>query len=159
MQQLSVFDKVILAWDLVFTCRNYHSEVFLRKGVLKICCKLTGEHPCRSVISVKLLWNFIEIALCHGCSPANLLIVFRTPFQQNTPEWLLLYKVIARIQNMFSTVFMINTHLIQFILCREAGSYAWKYSSHSKEWLHKSEIKIRSKISYSGIELFWNKIS
>ena len=24
------------------------------KGVLKICCKFTGEHPCRSVISIKL---------------------------------------------------------------------------------------------------------
>ena len=24
------------------------------RGVLKICSKLTGEHPCRSVISIKL---------------------------------------------------------------------------------------------------------
>ena len=31
----------------------------LRKGVLKICNKFTGEHPCRSVISIKLLkWVF-----------------------------------------------------------------------------------------------------
>ena len=29
--------------------------MFLRKGVLKICSKFTREHPCRSVISVKLL--------------------------------------------------------------------------------------------------------
>ena len=33
--------------------------------------KLTGEHPCRSAISIKLLCNFIEIALWHGCSPVN----------------------------------------------------------------------------------------
>ena len=32
-------------------------EVFLGKGVLKICSKFIGEHPCRSVISVKLLWR------------------------------------------------------------------------------------------------------
>ena len=51
--------------------RNGHPEVFLRKGVPKICGKFTGEHPCRSVISVKLLCNFIEIALRHGCSPVN----------------------------------------------------------------------------------------
>ena len=35
--------------------RNSHSEVFLEKGVLKTCSKFTGEHPCRNVISIKLL--------------------------------------------------------------------------------------------------------
>ena len=38
--------------------RSSHPEVFLRKGALKKCSKFTGEHPCRSVTSVKLLWNF-----------------------------------------------------------------------------------------------------
>ena len=55
-------------------------EVFLEKGVLKICSKFTGVHPCRSVISIKLLCNFIEIALRHGYPPVNLLHIFRTPF-------------------------------------------------------------------------------
>ena len=63
--------------------------MFLREGVLKICSKFTGEHPCRSVISVKLQSNFIEITLCHGCSPGNLLHIFRTPFSKNTSGWLL----------------------------------------------------------------------
>ena len=31
-----------------FFFRNSHSEVFLGKGVLKICSKFTGEHPCQS---------------------------------------------------------------------------------------------------------------
>ena len=35
--------------------RSSHSEVFLEKGVLKICSKFTGEDPCRSAISIKLL--------------------------------------------------------------------------------------------------------
>ena len=48
--------------------------VFLGKGVLKICSKLKGEHPCRSVISIKLQRNFIEITLRHWCSPVNLCI-------------------------------------------------------------------------------------
>ena len=48
-----------------------HPEVFLKKGVLKICRKFTGEHRCGSVISRKLLCNFIEIALQHRCSPVN----------------------------------------------------------------------------------------
>ena len=60
--------------------RSSHPEMFLGNGVLKICGKFTGEHPCRSVISIKLLSNFIEIALRHGRSPVNLLHIFRTAF-------------------------------------------------------------------------------
>ena len=37
--------------------RSSPSEMFLGKGVLKICRKFTGEHPCRSAISIKLLYN------------------------------------------------------------------------------------------------------
>ena len=64
--------------------RSSHPEVFLGKGVRKICRKFTGEHPCRSAISIRLLCSFIEIALRHGCSPANLLPVFRTYLDKNT---------------------------------------------------------------------------
>ena len=53
--------------------KSSRPEVFLRKGFLKICSKFTREHPCRRTISIKLLCNFIEIALRHGCSPVNLL--------------------------------------------------------------------------------------
>ena len=77
--------------------RSSHPEVFLGKGVLKICSKFTGEHPCRSVISIKLQSkatakqsNFIEITLWHRCSPVNLLHIFRTPITKNTSESLLL---------------------------------------------------------------------
>ena len=59
-------------------------EVFLGKSVLKICSKSTGECPCRSAISIKLLYNFIEIALRHGCSPVNFLHIFRAPIPKNT---------------------------------------------------------------------------
>ena len=52
------------------TFKSSHPEVFLEKGVLKICSKFTGEHQCRSTISIKLL--------------------FRTPFLKNTSGWLLL---------------------------------------------------------------------
>ena len=45
-------------------------EVFIGKSVLKTYNKFTGEHPCRSVISIKLQCNFI---LRRGCSPVNLL--------------------------------------------------------------------------------------
>ena len=75
------------------TVRSSLSKVFLGKGVLKICSKWTGEHPCRSAISIKLLCNFIEIALRHECSPLNLLHVFRTPIYENTSGRLLLNDV------------------------------------------------------------------
>ena len=48
----------------------------VEKDVLKIYSKFTGEQPCRDVISKKLLYNFIEIILRHGCSPVNLLHIF-----------------------------------------------------------------------------------
>ena len=64
--------------------------MFLGKTVLKICSLFTGEHPCRSTFSIKLLCNFIENAIRHGRSPVNLLHIFRTPFLKNTSGWLLL---------------------------------------------------------------------
>ena len=65
--------------------RSRRTEVSLGKGVLKICSKFTGEHPCRSAISIKLLYNFIGVALRHACSPVNLLHIFRTPLLKSTP--------------------------------------------------------------------------
>ena len=70
--------------------RSSAPEVFLGKGVLKICRKFTGEHPGRSAISIKLLYNFIEITHWHGCSPVNLMYILRTSFLKNTPRRLLL---------------------------------------------------------------------
>ena len=70
--------------------RSSHPGMFLRKGVLKIYSILTGEHPCQSVISIKLQSTFIEITLLHGCSSVNLLHIFRKPITKNTSGWLLL---------------------------------------------------------------------
>ena len=70
--------------------RSSGPELFLGKGVVKICGKFTGEHPCRSVISKKSLCNFIEIILRRGCSLVNLLQTFRTPLPKNRSEGLLL---------------------------------------------------------------------
>ena len=66
--------------------------MFIEKGVLKICSKFTGEHPCRSEISIKLLCNFFEITLRHGYSPVNLLHILRIPFPVNTSWWWLLLR-------------------------------------------------------------------
>ena len=70
--------------------QNHPTEVFLEKGVLKICSKFTGEHQCRSAISIKLQNNFIEITPRHGCSTVNLLQFLRTPLLESTSDGLLL---------------------------------------------------------------------
>ena len=53
-------------------------------------------------VSIKLLCNFKEIPLRHGCSPVYLLQIFRTPFPKDTSGWLLLVDV-------FLTVLMLST--------------------------------------------------
>ena len=60
--------SILIMLQLIFDSqyRSSRPEVFLSKDVLKICSKFKGEHPCRSVISIKLQCNFIEIALRHG---------------------------------------------------------------------------------------------
>ena len=78
---------------IVKTNRSSRPEMFCEKGVLKICSKFTGEHPCRSAISIKLLCNFIEIALWYGCSPVNLPHIFRITFLKNTAGRLLLKEI------------------------------------------------------------------
>ena len=76
--------KSVITQYLDGILRSSHPEVFSGKNVLKICSKFTGEHPCRSVDSIKLLRNFIEITLWHRCSPVMLLDISRTPFLQST---------------------------------------------------------------------------
>ena len=83
------FEQVNVSWDahpelketqwVSIRNRSSHPGVFLKKGVLKICSKAMQS-------------NFIEIALRHGCSPVNLLHIFRTPVPRNTSGWLLLKK-------------------------------------------------------------------
>ena len=93
--------------------RSSPAEVFLRKGVLKICSKCTGEHPCRSVISKKLQ-STLESTLRHGCSPVNLLHFFRTPFLRNTSGELLLYHCVETGDRMSH----VSAHLsVQLLFC------------------------------------------
>ena len=83
-----------------FNTRSNPLEVYSAKGFVKIWSKFTGEHPCRKVISMNLLCNFIEIALWHGCSPVTLLHIFRTPFYKNPHRGLLLQYFVLLIHSM-----------------------------------------------------------
>ena len=60
--------------------RSSRPKVFLEKSVSKTCSKYTGEHPCRSAISIELQ---DKIAVWHGYSPVNLLHILRIPKNNN----------------------------------------------------------------------------
>ena len=53
----------------------------------------------QNMISIKLLCSFIETTFRHGCSPVNLLHIFRTPFAKNIPEGLLLHVITSSLSN------------------------------------------------------------
>ena len=101
--------------------------MFLGKGVLIICSKFTGEHPCQSVISVKLQSNFIEIAPRHGCSPVNLLHIFRTPFFKNTSGCLLLF--------IYKGLLVQDANLMLFIKIKKVKkNLEWKTFFNTRPW-------------------------
>ena len=76
--------------------RSRSPEVFLGKGIRKICSKFTGETPMLKCdfnkFANQLYWNHTR----HGCSPVNLLHIFRTPFPKNISGWLIMNKFSQR---------------------------------------------------------------
>ena len=86
MYYVEIIEMVL---EMVTNTRSSPSEVFLGKGVLKTFRKFTGEHPCQSVMSIKL----------HRCSPVNLLHILRANFPKNTSEWQLLQHYQRRVSS------------------------------------------------------------
>ena len=76
--------EVVLAAVLrIAVLRSSHPEVFFEKGVLKICSKFTGEHPCRSSICFATLLKLqfgMGVFLQIGCIFSEHLYL-RTPLQ------------------------------------------------------------------------------
>ena len=72
-----------------------------------------------NVISIKLFSNLIEIAFWHGCSPVNLLHIFRTPFYKNTYEGLLQLLLLRAA----------STHFVAIFPFTQFGSFVeyWKF--------------------------------
>ena len=106
--------------------------------------------------------NFIEITLRHGCSPVNLLHIFRTLFPKNTSGWLLLNinvldfennKMVKEILNqkwLQQEINPLKSHEIkQLLLMISPHKYVRKYSiqgwNHSKGgiiqgWNHSNRL-------------------
>ena len=58
--------------------------------------------------------DFIEITLRYGCSPVNLLHIFRAPFSKNTSGWLLLISCNV-IQRIFPDIMNYKDHHIFYM--------------------------------------------
>ena len=101
------------------------------KDAVKIWSKFTGEHPCQSVISVKLFYNFIKITLWHGYSPVNFLHIFRALFHKNTYGGLLLkwfWKMERGIR--------VKNRVAKTTMSRETklGVQIWNVLTHTRVW-------------------------
>ena len=91
--------------------RSRPPGLFLRKGVLKTCSKFTVKN----------------LTLRHGCSPVNLLHIFRTPFHKNTSGRLLL-------KHLWRNFFWKNSDFSYF--CEKYPSL-WMFNKFVKTPLHK----------------------
>ena len=104
-----------------FPIKKQPSRGVLKKGVLKMCSKFTVEHPCRSVISLKLLCRvelYRDYLGLHGpCYNTNT----RPSFSNSLPSfWFFLKSSKARpsvskaqphrLRQMFRRIFDQRTH-------------------------------------------------
>ena len=134
--------------------------MFLQKRVLKTCSKSTAEHPCRITISIKLQSNFIDITLRHGCSPVDLLHIFRTYFPKNTCGELLLHSWCQILQKYLATkrsqLFSQKKSIIAVWQGHKNAS-AMPNSKHI--WLTLIFQNLWSLWCWCGINMFYNAIS
>ena len=95
---------ILMSFFITFNKQKQPPRGVLRKrwseNMQQICRR--APMPKCDFNKVALFSNFIEITLRHGCSLANFLHIFRTPFSRNTFGWLLLNKV--------------NTNALMFLL-------------------------------------------
>ena len=70
--------------SVFINCRSSRPEVFLGKGVLKLCNKFTGKHPCQSVIAIKLLKQLYLNHISAWVFSCKFAAYFHKPFPKNT---------------------------------------------------------------------------
>ena len=87
---ISIIFTALSEWKSIYHPHPYRkspSKVLLGKGVLKVCIKFTGEHPCRSVILIKQLHWYRTLAWVFSC---KFTAYFQKTFSEDTSGWLLL---------------------------------------------------------------------
>ena len=85
------YDKIsCISWSFIWTANEILLISWKSQQPSRGVSIFTEEQLCRSAISIKLQSNFIEIPLRRGCSPVDLLQIFRTCFYKNTYGGMLL---------------------------------------------------------------------
>ena len=86
--------------------RSSPSEVFLGKGVLKVCSKLTGEHPCRGTNKMMVFLQSKFLQACYSSGPHIMSVLKLVHTSQGSHE-----KVI------YTNFFLMPTTLTKFESC------------------------------------------
>ena len=96
--------------------------------------------------------DFIEIPLRHGCSPVNLLHIFRTPFLKNTFGWLLL-----QLDSIFRLCHLSFLHYAIYTIYRQ---FSFRWIIHASYFPSNYYFKVKrvSKNKYQGKIKKLNKI-
>ena len=134
----------------------FHPIQILSGVLLK---KLSQKHPSRGVLrcSENMLCNFTETTLRHGCSPVNLLRIFRTTFSKNASRRLLLssWKTFSRNNSLTFLLTGFNSVLQQ---SRDSSLYLERfYLKHSTKsnTLFRSILFLINFIHYSPVLLIY----
>ena len=129
--------------------------MFLGKGVIKICCKFTGDQPCQSLISIKLQSNFSEVTLRHGCTPVNLLHIFRKPFLKNTSGRLLLVdQIIFSYPTLYCYTVWWNEEALPFCIWLKYRAVHWFWRSW---WSFSSILLLKAKMYLVFLHFSWEE--
>ena len=119
----------------VFTVQKQPPRSVPRKRCSENMQQIYRRTPMSKCDLNKIASNFIEIALRHGCSPVNLLHIFRTPFIKNTSGRLLLNFHRDRLFIFF--LFWLLGNSVVFIICLQhnvllfdKNRVCWKFLFH-----------------------------
>ena len=107
--------------------RTSHPEVFLGKGVLKICSKFLGEHPCRSIDgSGRLLVQNVIAFMYQACEQHGFTFIGNSA---------VIYRIYGMMMSIYSKVAheRVRTHekaLLRSRFSWESSSSWWEGSSN-----------------------------
>ena len=79
---LTFVTVAVITPSFFFLVRRNPFEVFFKKDVLQICCKFTGEHLYRSVISIKLHTAYILVFDKYFCILELLQAILQDPHKR-----------------------------------------------------------------------------
>ena len=147
---------------VLFELMNFYSrKPYVKQppiGALKKRCskkmqQFYRRHPCWSVISIKLLCNFIEVARWHECSPVNLSYTFRTPFPRSTSGWLLLHRAYDDFRGNKSSLIHLDLRNIGSEIRRRSLS-----TLNKKYWYSEAAVRrcvLKNLAIFTGKRLRW----